>query len=268
MNSRLASVLLPVVLLAAACAPAASAPAPSAARESAPAAPAAPAASAPASNPAPAAPTASAALKPELPTSPVVDLKIGVLQLSNYAPFFIGQARGYFKELGLNVELIPTGNILEQLPSIAQGQLQVGACAASVPCYNALNRRIEVQIVGDLLSAGKTEKAAGSNALIVRKDLWDNGTIRTPQDLVGRTIHLIPGPGAGHHAATARWLQRNGVDPLSVEWGSLASFADQLAALENRGIELGVQTEPLLAAGIARGTHQVMATIEDMDPAY
>src|SRR5262249_31560788 len=90
----------------------------------------------------------------------------------------------------------------------------------------------------------------------------------TPKDLVGRTIYLIPGPGSGHNAATARWLQRNDVDPRSVEWGSLASFADQLAALENRGIEPGVQTEPLLAAGIARGARQVMAKIEDMDPDY
>jgi NitT/TauT family transport system substrate-binding protein len=261
--SHLTVLLGVAVLLVAACTPPTAAPArpagdSSAARATAASQPASP----------PAAVASAAASQQELPSTPTVDLKVGVLSIASYAPIFIALHRGYFQELGLNVELVPTSNITEQLPSVAQGQLQVAACAASVPCYNGLNRRIDVQIVADLISAGKTEKSRGSNALVVRKDLWDAGTIREPKDLVGRSVYLIPGPGAGHHAATARWLQRNGLDPQSVEWAALPGYADLLAAMENRGVELGVQTEPLLTAGLSRGAYQSLAPIEEMDPDY
>src|SRR5205814_6377945 len=108
----------------------------------------------------PAAPEAAAspaaASRPALVSSPAVYLKVGVIPQASYAPFFIAQARGYFKELGLNVEFFPTGNIVDQHPAIAQGQLNVGSCSTGVPCFNALNRRVDVKIVADLQSAGKT----------------------------------------------------------------------------------------------------------------
>src|SRR5581483_10026684 len=205
MRDRLAARLgvgMALLGLALACAPAASAPASKPpAPTSAPAATAAPATSAPAA----AAPT-TAAGQPALVRSPAVDLKVGVIPQASYAPFFIAQARGYFKELGLNVEFFPTGNIVDQLPAIAQGQLNVGSCSTGVPCFNALNRRVDVKIVADLQSAGKTEKSTGNLALVVRKAVWDAGTIRSARDLVGRSVYTIAGEGSGPHVVLARWL--------------------------------------------------------------
>src|SRR3954469_22793091 len=124
--------LLALAALTLACAPAASAPvSPPSAPTSAPAA-AVPAAAPSAS--AAAGPTAGVTSQPALVSNPAVDLKVGVIPQASYAPFFIAQARGYFKELGLNVEFFPTGNIVDQLPAIAQGQLNVGSCSTGVPC--------------------------------------------------------------------------------------------------------------------------------------
>jgi NitT/TauT family transport system substrate-binding protein len=231
-----------------ACAPAAAPPAP-------PVAPAAP--------PGAASPESSG--RPALVTTPPVDLKVGVLPLASFAPYYIAQERGYFKEVGLNVEFTVTSSVNDQLPSLAQGQLHVGACSSNVACFNFLNRRTDLQIVADLQSAGKTEKSIGNSALVVRKDLWDAGVIREPRDLVGRTVYVIVGPGSGHHGMVARWLRGLGIDPLGVEFMGL-SFPDQLAAMQNRAIEVGVQTEPLVSAGLVRGVHQIMATQEEMYP--
>jgi NitT/TauT family transport system substrate-binding protein len=269
-SSRLAGVTACVALclLAVGCSPGASAPAPTAPAASAPAA-SAPAASKPAAAPAAPAPAGSNASapagKPELPTTPVVQLKVGALPLSAWAPHYVAQEKGYFKEVGLDVEFFITGNVNEQLPAITQGQLQVGACASSAGCFNALNRRTDLKIVADLASAGKTEKSKGSSAIVVRKDLWDNGTIREPKDLVGYTMWNIAGPGSAHHAQASHWMLRLGLDPRSFEWPQL-QFPEQYAAMQNKGIEVGIQTEPLLAAGLANGVHQIMVTTEDMDP--
>src|SRR5919201_1581817 len=153
-----------------------------------------------------------------LPTTPVVNLKVGVLPLAAFGSYYIAQERGYFREVGLNVEFELGTSVNDLLPALAQGQLQVGACSSNVFCFNFLNRRTDLQIVADVQSAGRTERSMGSTGLVVRRDLWDDGTIRQPSDLVGRTLYVIVGPGAGSQGQAARWLRRNGVDPLSIDW--------------------------------------------------
>lgn len=236
----------------------------------------APAAAPPLAKPAPAHPppgalgaasalSTPAATRPELPTTPPVDLTVGTIAAALYAPLFVARARGYFQELGLNVELVNTVNVNEQLAALAQGQLQVGACSNSIACFNALHRRVDFKIVADLKSGGKTEKSIGGNGIMVRKDLWDSGTIRGPQDLVGRSVWTIAGEGSGQHASAAHWLRRNGVDPRSVEWLQIPS-PDLMAGMANGAIELGSQLEPFVTAGVARGIHHVLVTGEEMHP--
>jgi NitT/TauT family transport system substrate-binding protein len=242
--------LLAVALLACA-------PAPSAAK---------PATSAPTASTAPAgAQPGGAAAAVELPTAPVVELKVGVLPLASFGPIYIAYERGYFRDVGLNVELVGGMTVNEHIAPLAQGQLHVAGCASNVACFNALNRQTDMQIVASLQSAGKTEKSIGNVALVVRKDLWDDGTIRGPRDLVGRTLHLQAGEGSNVHVQAATWLKRNGLDPRSVQVTNMF-FADVFAAMQNRGIEVGTSSEPLISMGLARGIHEILATMEDMHP--
>jgi NitT/TauT family transport system substrate-binding protein len=239
--------------LAAACTPAS---------PGAPSASPVPASRAGAPSPTVAAPVPSA---PTLVTSPMVSLKAGVVPIAAFAPFFIGRDRGYFTEVGLDVEIVTSSSVIELLPALAQGQLHVGGCTANVACLNFLNRRTDIQIVAGLQAAGRTERSRNSVGLVVRQDLWDAGTIRGPQDLPGRTVYVIGGEGSTPHAHVARWLRRNGIDPKRVEIAPMF-FPDVYAAMQNRGIEVGYQTEPLLSAGMARGVHRLLASLEDLNP--
>jgi len=215
---------------------------------------------------APAATAPPAGGRPELPVNPVVQVKAGVVPIAAFAPFFIAHDLGYFTEVGLEVELVPNASIVELLPALAQGQLHVGGCTSNVACLNFMNRRTDVQIVADLQAAGQTERSRRSVGVVVRKDLWDAGTIREPRDLVGRTVYVITGMGSAPHVHVARWLKTNGVDPRAVEIAGLP-FPEVYAAMQNRGIEVGYQTEPLLSAGERAGVHVLLAGLEDMDPA-
>jgi NitT/TauT family transport system substrate-binding protein len=143
--------------------------------------------------------------------------------------------------------------------------VQVGSCSNSIGCFNALQRGVDLKIVGGLSLAGQTEKSRGSGALVVRPDLWESGAIREPRDLSGRTVYLVAGAGSGQHAPLARWLRQHGVDPHSIEVQQML-FPDMLAAMSNRAIELAMQSEPLLTAGLTRGLHRTLATIEEMHP--
>jgi NitT/TauT family transport system substrate-binding protein len=195
-----------------------------------------------------------------------VDVKVGAILISAAAPHVIALERGYFRDIGLNVEIVPFASGAEMLPALTQGQIHVGFCASGVACLNALARGADIRYVADYQSAGQTERSRGSIALVVRKDLWDAGTIRSAGDVAGRTIYAPSGArGGGPWLDIAFWLQRHSLDPSSVELTALP-FPDQLVAMQNRGIEVGYQTEPLLSAGLTRGAHEVLATIEEMHP--
>lgn len=260
----LAAMLLP------ACAAPAAPPAPSSGAPPAAATAAPPSAAAPSVAPAAtaagaaAAPAAPAAPAVALPTSPVVDLDVGVLPLALFGAVFVANDKGFFREAGLNVNLQPFGSVLESLPALAQGRLHIAGGASSAAFYNAFSRQTDTLIVADLASAGKTEKSIGYNSLVVRKDLWDSGVIRGPQDLVGRKVYVIATEG-GSQLQVIRWLRANGIDERLVEFEGM-QFPDMFAAMKNRAIELASTTEPFVTQGVNDGTHVVLATQEEMYP--
>jgi NitT/TauT family transport system substrate-binding protein len=248
------------LMLALGCGPAAPAPSPP------PAAPTQPAAAAPTGGgPVGAAAQPAAAGKPALATAPLVNLSAGTVAIASWGGFFVGAHRGYFQEVGLNVDLVNLSNANEGLGPLAQGQLQVGTCPISVACFNVLQRGATVKLVAGISTAGKTEKSTGNNALVVRKEVWDAGTIRGPRDLVGRPVMVQGGPGGAPNLVIARWLLRNGVDPRGVDWTSMPA-PDLYLAMQNGAADVGFSSEPLLSAGVARGTHVILASNEEMHP--
>src|SRR4051812_38566396 len=49
-------------------------------------------------------------IQAELPTTPLVDLRVAALPVAAWAPQYIAAERGYFRDVGLNVELVPFSN--------------------------------------------------------------------------------------------------------------------------------------------------------------
>ena len=210
-------------------------------------------------------PAAAASGKPELVTTPLVDLKVGTIPISAWSPFFIAQGRGYFREVGLNVELVSSGSSTEQMVPLALGQLHVAMCPNGLVCYNALDRGTELKFVADFQKVGKTAKSSPNLALVQRKGLPETSAIRQPRDLVGRTVHVQGGETGLPALFVSRWLMRHGVDPREVNWVTLP-IADLLTAMGNGAADVGVSSEPLLSAGLTRGIHEIVATDAEMHP--
>src|SRR5438105_3956112 len=83
-------------------------------------------------------PTAARASQTTLPTTPVVNLKVGALPVSAFGSYYIAYERGYFRDVGLNVEFESGNSVNDILPSLAQGQVHIGACSSNVFCFNFL----------------------------------------------------------------------------------------------------------------------------------
>src|SRR5437867_3072183 len=168
---------LPLLVLAACgggAAPAASSPAPSApASKPAAAASAAASAKPAASAPPVASAAASAAAKPSAAASATAKpsaaaaagalkhLKVGTLPTLGNAPFIIADKRGYFKEEGLEIELVPFSAGSQTIPPLSTGQIDAAnSVTPNAGLVNAAARELAVRFVADDGSIHKDQNIA------------------------------------------------------------------------------------------------------------
>src|SRR5678815_3341183 len=63
-------------------------------------------------------------------------VKVGVLKLTSSAPIFIGVEKGFFKEFGVEPELVYFQAAAPIATALAAGQLEVGATGLTAALYN------------------------------------------------------------------------------------------------------------------------------------
>jgi NitT/TauT family transport system substrate-binding protein len=240
--SRLARLLCGVGLLLAACSPAAPAqPTAPAAPTSAPqAATKPPAAPQVASSPAAASPVASPAAA-VAPLNPPVKVRTGTLSLANEAPLYVAFDKGYFREEGLDVDIIPFATGGDQIAPITTGQLDIASASPDPSQFNAIARGIDIKLV-----EATSIWVPGSNvsALVVRQDLVDSGRYKTPADLKGMTISM-PNLNSSGRLYVDRILAMGGLTGSDANLVPLA-FADASTGLANKAVDASWLSEPFI----------------------
>jgi len=77
-------------------------------------------------------------------------IKVGASPVVSSSGIFIAQEKGYFKDLGLNVEITPfrsSGASMTIL--LAKGDLDVGGGNLSTGLWNAINQGLGIKLVAD-----------------------------------------------------------------------------------------------------------------------
>lgn len=119
------------------------------------------------------------------PGDPIV-LLLNPVQMG-YLPIFYAIDQGYFAKEGLNVELkLYSGSANAQLPLLARGDVDVGGVIAAPALFNQAGAGFGIQLLS-ALTEPRPGYLDGVNVM-VRKDVWEQGLIRTPKDLRGHTI--------------------------------------------------------------------------------
>jgi NitT/TauT family transport system substrate-binding protein len=233
--------VLGLVALATALACAApAAPPPAASKAGAPA-PGAPAAPAPAS-----AATAAPAGAPTAPPQPLAKVRSAVLTSSAQdGPVYIADERGYFREQGLEVEIIKFATATEIIPALAQGHLDVGAGGTGAALFNGLATGLDIRIVADKGYAGPDS----SPGWLVRTDLADQ--IRTPADVRGRAFGM-GNQGSSPWVELEVMLRQGGLTLDDIEIKNVG-YTDQIVAFANRSIDITYSFEPNITNLVRNG---------------
>jgi NitT/TauT family transport system substrate-binding protein len=193
------------------------------------------------------------------PLSPPATIRVGDARFNPEAPVYIALERGYFRDEGLNVELVPTAGPSLAAQMLATGQLQFLMLGPDPALLNALASGIDIKIIASAVTNRESDR---TGQVIVRTDLIESGAYMRPQDLKDASIGVT---GDMSQFYVERFLNRSGMTGADVHFVQL-SLADILPALESRAIAAAWEVEPLATIAANKALAKPVATIGQIYP--
>lgn len=187
-------------------------------------------------------------------------VKVGMKQVASDAGILIGMAKGYYTDLGIDIEPVQFNSGQEMINQLAAGQLDVGATVTSSGLLNAMSRDIPVKIVAD---KGINVPGKGYYRLVVRKDLA--GELTDYSQLRHKKIAIVA-TASLDEIALVRILQKGGLTTADVDVQVIRSFPDMLVSLSNKSIDAAMLIEPFVTLGMSKGMIDPWKDPVDYDP--
>jgi NitT/TauT family transport system substrate-binding protein len=188
-------------------------------------------------------------------------VKVGVLKLTSSAVLFVGAEKGYFKEFGIDPELVYFQAAQPIAVALASGDVEIGATGLTAGLYNIVAGGVQIWIVAD---KGREWPDHNLTALLVRKDLYDAGA-RTMRDLKGKKIGITQ-VGSTFHYNIGRFLEKEGMAPGDVELVPLQALPALNDALTARRIDAVATAEPFVSRLESTGAGVVIVRTGDTFP--
>jgi len=204
---------------------------------------------------------ATFALMGQSPAQTMKVVKVGTTNLSSDIGLFLADKRGYFKDEGLKVELIPFDAGAKMVAPLGAGDLDAGAGAASAGLYNAVNRGLKLKMVAD---KGTNVAGYSYKALMVRKDLIESGAFKSLADLKGKKVAVIAN-GAADESVMNQALKKAGLKDDDIEKVFLP-FPQHLTAFTNKAIDASISAEPSITAMVRNNVAVRFVGIDDFYP--
>jgi NitT/TauT family transport system substrate-binding protein len=185
------------------------------------------------------------------PAQSLTTVTLTTIPIANGFPLDLGIQKGFFAKQGIEIKKVfgQSGNDI--VLKMANNNTDIGYIGY-VPAILARTQGIPITVV----SASETEGTSEA-------DNWQNivvdgsSPIRTPADLVGKTLALNALKGVGEVTVKAA-LDKRGVDPNSVKYLPIP-FPTMPTALANGQVDAIWTPEPGMSAVLARGGRIVMA---------
>lgn len=174
---------------------------------------------------------------------------IAVNGLLSDAPFYIGEAKGFFAKQGLKIKLVNIDAGTRMIAPLSAGQLDVGGGALGVGLFNAVAQGFNVKVVADRATTMPTYSYVN---LMVRKDLVDSGQVKTYKDLKGLRI-AQNGKGGVQSSTINEALKAGGLTYDDATHVYNMSNPEHLNGMMNKAIDASFTTEPLVAMAVDRG---------------
>ncbi len=188
-------------------------------------------------------------------------VKIGALKLTSSAPLFIGVDKGFFREFGIDPELVFFQAAAPIATAIAAGQVEVGATGLTAALYNIVLGGEKLWIVAD---KGREWPGYPLTAIVVQKDLWDAG-LRTVAGLKGKRVGITQ-LGSTFHYDLGTALEKDGLALGDVKVVPLQAMPAALEALRGKQVDAIILPQPFPGTAESQGFGKIIAWTGDLYP--
>lgn len=210
----------------------------------------------------------TACISPSPPAPPAVSpvpelttVKIAYLPIISYGPVYIAAEEGYFARQGIRIEFEKFQTTAMAIPSLVNGDIAVSGGQLSPGLINSISQGAHIRITAD---KGKMMPGTcNSTALMVRRDLVENGTVKTVSDLRGRKVAASSDQSYGIYRA----LAMGNLTADDVEMVDMTSTAS-LVAFENGAIDASLLMEPYVTQAVSRGNVVVFMPAQVFEPDF
>ena len=185
------------------------------------------------------------------PGRTLATVNLDTLPIANGFPLDLGIQKGFFANHGIEIKktVLQSGNDI--VLALANNNGDIGYIGY-VPAIIARTQGIKLQIVSASDVEGTGEGDNWQNIMVK-----GNSSIRSPQDLAGKTIAVNALKGVGEVMIKAA-LKKVGVDPNSPKLLAMP-FPTMRAALNNGQVDAFWAPEPFVTQGLGDGDRIVMA---------
>lgn len=170
---------------------------------------------------------------------PAQTVTVQIVRSIAQAPYYLAVSKGYFAKEGIKIQSGDVRSALDTVAPMASGQLDVGIGAATAGFYNAAHRGFDLRVVASMGVQGPLM----ATQPLIRKALWDNGTVRSGKDYRGHKI-AINAPGDITEYFLTLMAKKYNMSLKDMNVVPLG-FAEQLVAFKNGAIDAGFLPEPL-----------------------
>lgn len=164
-------------------------------------------------------------------------LKVGYLPVTGHAKFFVAQEQGFFKQEGLEVELIEFVNSADGLNAVTANKLDIGAFGTTAPLVHYA-RGADLKIIGGIMG--------GDAAVVVKPE--NAAKVRSVADLKGTKIATV-------RLATGDAVLRGALKDARIDWKTQT----QIFELKSPPAVIEAVKSGQVDAGVVWGPHDIRA---------
>jgi NitT/TauT family transport system substrate-binding protein len=182
-----------------------------------------------------------------------ITIIVGGIEKQIYLPAKLAEQLGYFKEQGLDVELINTKAGVD-----AENELVAGGVQAVVGFYD---HTIDLQSKGKyILSIVQFSQAPGEVEMVSTK----HPDIKSPADFKGKTLG-VTGLGSSTDFLTRYLATRAGLKAGDYSLLGVGAGNTFIAAIKQDQIQAGMTTEPTISTLIANGDAKILVDMRTIE---
>lgn len=194
--------------------------------------------------------SASGTKAPEATVAPI-HVNVGILPYISYAPFYIAQDLGYFKEQGLDVEFVSLdqSETAAVVSALIKGQLDVHSALLDISILNAIAKGARIKFVAD--KGYNDPNGCDYLVWMAPKALVESGKLNDFKNIVGMKGAFTPVSSMEYFFD--QMVKSAGVSSKDVEITDI-NPPTRMESLKNGSIEFASMSEPWVTRSLSSGS--------------